>query len=261
LEGPGTENRYLFVRASIDPELETPPAEATVEEDDPNESEIETAPEGESGDDLAANDEDSGEDAEVADAAADDEAAKEAAKKAREEWEKKLEAAKKRVDELNLRFGKWYYVIEGNSFTKLRKTRAELVQPKLPDTTTIGEQPDEGRTPIKRPSGLAYYELEYGKGKAAVDGDTVKVLYTGWLKDGTEFDKADDREKPFIFVLGEETVIEGWEEGIRGMRLGGKRKLIIPPELGYGEAGSGGAVPPNAFLIFDVELIDAKKDE
>ena len=89
----------------------------------------------------------------------------------------------------------------------------------------------------------------------------MKVLYTGWLKDGTEFDKNDDRENPFAFTLGEGQVIKGWDEGVQGMTPGGKRKLIIPAELGYGEAGSGEKIPPNSPLIFDVELIEVVAKE
>ena len=153
-------------------------------------------------------------------------------------------------------------MISGESFTKLHKGRPDLVEPKLPDTSNIGEQPPEGRTPLKRPSGLSWGELEYGRGgDAAADGDAVKVLYTGWLKDGTEFDKCDERDDPFVFTLGEGGVIKGWDEGIKGMRPGGKRKLIIPPELGYGASGAGSDIPPDATLIFDVELLEVEKKD
>ena len=93
----------------------------------------------------------------------------------------------------------------------------------------------------------------------AKNGDTVRVHYTGRLEDGTEFDKCGDKAHPFLVTLGEGKVIKGWEEGLRGMKAGGKRKLIIPPKLGYGEKGSGDKVPPNAYLIFDVEVLEVKK--
>jgi FKBP-type peptidyl-prolyl cis-trans isomerase len=83
----------------------------------------------------------------------------------------------------------------------------------------------------------------------------VRVHYTGWLTDGTKFDSSLDRGQPFRFVLGEGQVVQGWDEGVEGMRVGGRRKLTIPPNLGYGEAGAGGVIPPNATLIFEIELV------
>jgi FKBP-type peptidyl-prolyl cis-trans isomerase len=107
-------------------------------------------------------------------------------------------------------------------------------------------------------SGLQYQDLVIGDGKEAVVGDNVSVHYTGWLEDGTKFDSSLDRGNPFEFTLGMGQVIQGWDEGVAGMKVGGKRKLVIPPDLGYGSTGAGGVIPPNATLIFDVELIEIK---
>lgn len=104
-------------------------------------------------------------------------------------------------------------------------------------------------------SGLKYEDLAEGEGDAAVSGQTVVVHYTGWLTDGTKFDSSVDRSDPFSFPLGAGRVIRGWDEGVQGMKIGGKRKLTIPPQLGYGAAGAGGVIPPNATLVFDVELL------
>src|SRR5436309_3286391 len=107
-------------------------------------------------------------------------------------------------------------------------------------------------------SGLKYEDLKLGTGPEAKSGDGVEVHYTGWLKDGTKFDSSKDRGKPFRFPLGAGRVIKGWDEGVAGMKEGGKRTLIIPPELGYGARGAPGAIPPNAELKFEVELLDVK---
>lgn len=104
-------------------------------------------------------------------------------------------------------------------------------------------------------SGLKYRILKPGNGASAVNGKTVTVHYTGWLTNGKKFDSSVDRGQPFSFVLGQGRVIKGWEEGVNGMRVGEKRKLTIPPDLGYGAYGAGDAIPPNATLIFDVELL------
>lgn len=239
-----TENRYVFVRVQLDPELEKNFNEAKAafdeeEKNKPAEEEIAAAEEG-------------GEPKEEE---------KSEAQKNYEEFKEELDSARERMDELNLRFTQWYYVISGTEFDKLKVDRSELVELKLPDTSMIGEQPEDPREPVKRPSGLAYVDLNRGEGISAWDGDTVKVLYTGWLKDGSEFDSNQDRENPFTFVLGEGQVIKGWDEGVRGMNKDGKRKLLIPPDLGYGAEGAGEKIPPQSFLVFDVELLDiVKKD-
>ena len=107
-------------------------------------------------------------------------------------------------------------------------------------------------------TGLQYEALEEGTGTEATIGRTVAVHYTGWLTDGTKFDSSHDRRQPFHFHLGARRVIAGWDEGVAGMKVGGKRKLIIPPSLGYGAQGAGGVIPPNATLVFEVELLDVK---
>jgi FKBP-type peptidyl-prolyl cis-trans isomerase len=108
---------------------------------------------------------------------------------------------------------------------------------------------------VTTPSGLKYVDLVEGTGAEALKGQRVKVHYTGWLKDGKKFDSSVDRGDPFEFPLGAGRVIKGWDEGVAGMKVGGKRKLVIPPSLGYGERGAGGVIPPNAELTFEVELL------
>ena len=106
------------------------------------------------------------------------------------------------------------------------------------------------------PSGLRYEELTEGTGDEATAGKQVEVHYTGWLaSDGTKFDSSVDRGRPFTFPLGAGRVIKGWDEGVAGMKVGGKRKLVIPANLGYGSRGSPGVIPPNAELTFEVELL------
>src|SRR5437879_8887430 len=108
-------------------------------------------------------------------------------------------------------------------------------------------------------SGLQYWDLKEGTGATASAGKTVSVHYTGWLaKDGKKFDSSVDRGQPFMFQLGAGQVIKGWDEGVSGMKVGGKRQLRIPPELGYGARGAGGVIPPNATLGCDVELLAIK---
>lgn len=104
-------------------------------------------------------------------------------------------------------------------------------------------------------SGLKYEDLVEGEGDMAEAGQQVSVHYTGWLTDGSKFDSSKDRNMPFDFPLGAGHVIRGWDEGVQGMKIGGTRKLTIPPQLGYGAAGAGGVIPPNATLVFEVELL------
>ena len=105
------------------------------------------------------------------------------------------------------------------------------------------------------PSGLIIEDVTVGQGAAAAAGQKVTVHYTGWLTNGTKFDSSKDRNDPFVFPLGGGRVIKGWDEGVQGMKVGGKRKLTIPPALGYGARGAGGTIPPNATLVFEVELL------
>jgi len=111
-------------------------------------------------------------------------------------------------------------------------------------------------TPLTTATGLIIEELVIGSGTEAKAGDNAVVHYTGWLTDGTKFDSSKDRNDPFSFGLGRRQVISGWDEGVQGMKIGGTRKLTIPPELGYGTRGAGGVIPPNATLVFEVELLD-----
>ena len=111
---------------------------------------------------------------------------------------------------------------------------------------------------ITTKSGLQYQDIIIGKGNNPEKGDKVVVHYTGKLEDGTKFDSSLDRDAPFEFIIGMGQVIKGWDEGLSTMKIGGKRILTIPSKLGYGERGAGGAIPPNATLIFEVELLDIK---
>ena len=99
-------------------------------------------------------------------------------------------------------------------------------------------------------------DLVVGNGTEATAGQKVTVHYTGWLTNGTKFDSSKDRRDPFVFSLGRGQVIKGWDQGVQGMKVGGKRKLTIPPEMGYGARGAGGVIPPNATLLFEVELLN-----
>jgi len=116
----------------------------------------------------------------------------------------------------------------------------------------------EKKKVVTTKSGLKYEDLKEGTGAEAKKGDTVEVHYTGWLTNGKKFDSSLDRNEPFSFKLGAGMVIKGWDEGVAGMKVGGKRKLMIPPELGYGARGAGNVIPPNAELVFEVELLKIK---
>jgi FKBP-type peptidyl-prolyl cis-trans isomerase len=123
----------------------------------------------------------------------------------------------------------------------------------------VNAQGDKKEKEITTKSGLKYVELKEGNGGTAKAGDKVQVHYTGWLTDGKKFDSSLDRKEPFEFALGAGDVIKGWDEGVAGMKIGGKRKLIIPPELCYGKRGAGKVIPADATLIFEVELLTIKQ--
>ncbi|MBD2515295.1 FKBP-type peptidyl-prolyl cis-trans isomerase [Nostoc sp. FACHB-973] len=118
--------------------------------------------------------------------------------------------------------------------------------------------PSSDANVVTTPSGLKYVELTEGTGATPERGQTVEVHYVGTLEDGTQFDSSRDRGQPFKFKIGLGQVIKGWDEGLSTMKVGSRRQLIIPPELGYGSRGAGGVIPPNATLLFDVELLGVK---
>jgi FKBP-type peptidyl-prolyl cis-trans isomerase len=118
--------------------------------------------------------------------------------------------------------------------------------------------PSSDENVVTTPSGLKYVELKEGTGATPQPGQTVEVHYVGTLEDGTQFDSSRDRGQPFSFKIGIGQVIKGWDEGVSTIKVGGRRKLIIPSELGYGARGAGGVIPPNATLLFDVELLGVK---
>jgi len=117
----------------------------------------------------------------------------------------------------------------------------------------------DAKKTVTTASGLKYVDVVVGKGASPTAGKQVKVHYTGTLENGKKFDSSVDRKEPFSFTIGVGQVIPGWDEGVMSMKVGGKRKLIIPPNLGYGTQGAGGVIPPNATLLFDVELLDVAK--
>jgi peptidylprolyl isomerase len=126
----------------------------------------------------------------------------------------------------------------------------------------LASGPAQAAGEVTTPSGLRIIDVKTGTGPVPHAGQTVTVNYTGWLfvdgKKGTKFDSSLDRSEPFSFTLGQGQVIKGWDEGVATMHVGGKRTLIIPPDLGYGASGAGGVIPPGATLIFDVDLLSAK---
>ena len=128
--------------------------------------------------------------------------------------------------------------------------------------TTAATKAKEGKVEkqdtVTTASGLKYVEIKVGNGALPKAGQTVVVHYTGWLTDGKKFDSSKDHGTPFEFPLGKGSVIKGWDEGLSTMKIGGVRKLIIPPQLGYGAGGMGAVIPPNATLIFEVELLSVK---
>src|ERR1041384_4159645 len=122
-------------------------------------------------------------------------------------------------------------------------------KPAQPPATNAAPKKAENMTELKKE------DVKVGTGALAEAGKTVKVHYTGWLTDGKKFDSSKDHGQPFTFQLGAGQVIKGWDQGVAGMKVGGVRKLTIPPNLGYGASGAGGVIPPNATLVFDVELL------
>jgi len=125
------------------------------------------------------------------------------------------------------------------------------------DKDAKDKEKEDAKT-VTTKSGLKYIDTKEGTGDKAQAGDAVEVHYTGWLKDGTKFDSSVDRGKPFTFKLGARQVIKGWDEGVAGMRVGGKRKLIIPSDLAYGDEGRPPVIPKKAELTFEVELLKIK---
>ena len=123
---------------------------------------------------------------------------------------------------------------------------------KAPDTSAPTKVTGDG---VKTPSGLQYWDIRVGNGETAKEGSHVRVHYTGWLTTGKKFDSSVDAGKPYDFTIGNGEVIKGWEEGVAGMKVGGKRQLRIPPDLAYGAKGYAGVIPPNATLIFDIQLL------
>ena len=132
---------------------------------------------------------------------------------------------------------------------------ADATLPDVSPTIAQNKMTENTEKIVTTDSGLKYVELKQGDGATPKTGQTVVVHYTGTLEDGTKFDSSRDRNSPFQFKIGVGQVIKGWDEGVGTMKVGDRRKLIIPPDLGYGARGAGGVIPPNATLIFDVELL------
>ncbi len=135
--------------------------------------------------------------------------------------------------------------------------------PETPATSDPGAAGEKKASPMAEnmettPSGLQYTDVKVGTGASPTTGQTAVVHYTGWLVDGKKFDSSKDRGQPFTFAVGRGQVIKGWDEGVATMKVGGTRKLLIPPDLAYGARGAGGVIPPNATLTFEVELLEIR---
>ena len=146
-------------------------------------------------------------------------------------------------------------ILSAKSFTEDSLLVADANLPEVPATIAGNNMTENTEKTVTTASDLKYVELKEGDGATPKTGQTVVVHYTGTLEDGTKFDSSRDRNSPFQFKIGVGQVIKGWDEGVGSMKVGERRKLIIPPDLGYGARGAGGVIPPNATLIFDVELL------
>ncbi len=148
----------------------------------------------------------------------------------------------------------WIAALAATAFLLLTAACADPQNGKSAQAPAETTQTEAEGTETSTPTGLKYVDLKVGEGAEAVPGKVVTVHYTGVLENGTKFDSSLDRQEPFTFRLGAQEVIDGWDQGIAGMKVGGKRKLTIPPDLGYGDQGSG-AIPPGSTLIFEVQLL------
>lgn len=156
----------------------------------------------------------------------------------------------------------WFVVQKTREVNEVTETPMPTAVATLsPDSTSSPQATpeDSAGKPIKYDNGLVVQDVVVGSGKTAESGDTLNAHYIGALENGTVFDNSYDRGQPLQFVLGSGQLIQGWELGLIGMKEGGKRKLLIPPELGYGSRGAGKAIPPNATLLFEIELIGVIK--
>src|SRR6478736_5629012 len=144
-------------------------------------------------------------------------------------------------------------IVLASAFALAAQTSGHKTTPvRVPNTNAPTKVTGDG---VKTDSGLQYWDIKVGTGQVANDGDKVKVHYTGWFTSGKKFDSSVDAHQPYSFTIGKSEVIKGWDEGVTGMKVGGKRQLRIPPELAYGEKGYKDIIPPNSTLIFDVQLL------